>query len=129
MATTVTVFNQQVRTDGTFTSSSASWDGAQGNGTGVFVLPTSTQAAWTAFTGTAEFQAQWSFDGGATWTTVADQTFAGNTWGKGGPPTMPSFSFQVQDGLGSRLVRAIMIITGSGSGVRIGLQVTLDQLI
>lgn len=126
MSTTIQVFATQSRAPATYTSPTAAWDGA--TDTGVFYIPTCSQANWAAFVGTLSATIEQSLDSEATWELVASAAWSGNVWGRGGPPTMPSASFQARfDTRGPRRVRANLIVVGAT--LTVGLSATFNTLL
>ncbi len=131
MATTFTVFSATLRTDGTYVSPTAAWDGAQD--TGVFYTPICTQAHWAAFVGgtpnpgTMHVMIEQSLDGEVTWEEATSCTWQGNTWGRQGSPNLPSASFQAKfDSRGPRRIRATIVLAGTGAGLVVGLSATIN---
>lgn len=123
MATNVTVFSETTRTDQVYTSPSVSYDGGS-----LSVFYQLSSSAWSGFTGTVMVEPQWSFDSGATWEdAVAPNTFQGGVFGKGG--SLPSGSFTAGDNLGTRLVRVLMTPSGTGAGLDLGLNASINAIV
>lgn len=105
----VTVFAQQTRAAGTYTSASTTYSGK-----GVQGILTFTSSDWFTNTGvTVDTKAQYSFDSGATWQDAIEDIVTSGTSDAKHPGTIPQIGFEAGDSLGTRLVRVVMTLSAS----------------